>query len=74
MVSSEAETGAAIVTDKVCIIDFGESYRVPSLSADLDSSLPPDPGSSLPAGLGIPQAYASPEYDLEQSVGIPTDL
>ncbi|MBE3048436.1 hypothetical protein IMZ48_39225 [Candidatus Bathyarchaeota archaeon] len=82
MVSSEAETGAAIVTNKVCIIDFGESYRVPSLSVDFDSSLlpgldssfPPDPNSSLPAELGIPQAYASPEYDLEQKVGIPTDL
>ena len=55
---TSADAGAILVTNKACITDFGESYKV----------------SSPPLELGIPRAYASPEHDLEQKAGIPSDL
>ncbi|KAI2779114.1 kinase-like domain-containing protein [Daldinia loculata] len=46
------------ISDKVRIIDFGESYDIAAPVADL----------------GIPQAYCSPEYTLEGKVGLGCDL
>jgi serine/threonine-protein kinase SRPK3 len=53
-----SDIGADLVTEKACVIDFGESFDV--LSPTLD--------------LGIPQAYCPPEYTLDKTVGIGNDI
>jgi serine/threonine protein kinase len=50
--------GTNSITDKACVIDFGESFDV------LDP----------PSDLGIPQIYCSPEYVLDKNVGISSDI
>lgn len=47
-----------LITDKACIIDFGESYEV----------------SDPPPEIGIPQIYCPPEYTLEKKVGVGCDI
>lgn len=50
--------GANFITDKACVIDFGESFDI----------------SDPPSDLGIPQIYCSPEYVLDKNVGISSDI
>ncbi|CAM6004001.1 unnamed protein product [Sphagnum balticum] len=50
--------GTNFITNKACIIDFGESYEFSDPSPDL----------------GIPQIYCSPEYTLDKKVGIGSDV
>ncbi|KAI1145794.1 kinase-like domain-containing protein [Nemania diffusa] len=50
--------GESLITGEACIIDFGESLEI--------SNPPPD--------IGIPQIYCSPEYTLDQNVGVGCDL
>ncbi|KUJ12482.1 kinase-like protein [Mollisia scopiformis] len=53
-----SDLGANFITNTACIIDFGESFEV----------------SDLPSELGIPQIYCSPEYTLDNDVGISSDI
>lgn len=55
---ASSKTGADLITHDACITDFGESYEA----------------SSPPSDLGIPEAYCSPEFDLEKRVGGPCDI
>ncbi|CAI6311333.1 unnamed protein product [Periconia digitata] len=55
---AQSSTAEPIITDKACIIDFGNSYMVD------------DP----PPHLGIPQIYCAPEYTIEKKIGIGSDL
>ncbi|KAI1074009.1 kinase-like domain-containing protein [Whalleya microplaca] len=47
-----------LITGKICITDFGESFEI----------------SNPPSYLGIPQSYCAPEYILDKTVGPCCDL
>ncbi|KAF7562551.1 hypothetical protein G7046_g1605 [Stylonectria norvegica] len=47
-----------LVSEKACVIDFGESFDL----------------SSPPAELGIPQVYVAPECPMEGAIGTSSDL
>ena len=56
---SSGPNGAALLNNpQTCLIDFGESYET--------SNPPPD--------LGIPQIYCSPEYCLDDTISISSDI
>ncbi|KAL4915864.1 kinase-like domain-containing protein [Aspergillus aurantiobrunneus] len=52
------DINARLATDKICVIDFGESFDM----------------SNPPSGLGIPLDYASPEVLLENQCGSSGDI
>ncbi|TVY89779.1 Serine/threonine-protein kinase, partial [Lachnellula willkommii] len=50
--------GESFITDKACVIDFGESFDI----------------SEPPQVIGIPQIYCSPEYTIDKVVGVGSDI
>ncbi|TVY18369.1 Serine/threonine-protein kinase SRPK, partial [Lachnellula arida] len=50
--------GESFITDKACVIDFGESFDI----------------SEPPQDIGIPQIYCSPEYTVDKVVGVGSDI
>lgn len=61
------DVDVSLIQREVCLIDFGESFRVTS-----DESLGLSP--NIPKNLGIPGSYRSPELILEKKAGIGSDL
>ncbi|KAM7218369.1 Protein kinase-like domain containing protein [Rhypophila decipiens] len=52
------EARLKLLTDRICVADFGESFDV----------------NDLPEDLEIPQEYRAPEYILDKRLGIESDL
>ncbi|KAK3334069.1 kinase-like domain-containing protein [Cercophora scortea] len=52
------DTGINFLTDRVCLVDFGESFDV----------------RDVPEDLGVPEEYRAPEYILDKRVGAETDI